>query len=177
MIGSEIKPPAIRDSKLTPSGSEISAQDHRVDLRSFALAVVFPAARDLGETGAAIERQGGLVIGGDLEKCGRCSARGSLLGEALKGDAGAPLAAAVRMGGEGQHLGLVDNDAAKHETGGVTDQKDRWIDKKAAKLIGAPAAGVAEGEGMGGGEGLGGAGHGRITGGASREGAASAART
>ena len=159
------------------ASSERAAEDHSVDGCAIVSAVIAPPAGDFGETGAEIKSQRRFVIGGNLEKSGGCAARRGLVGKCAEGAASVSLAPLIGMGGEGQNLGLINNDAAKHEAGGVTHQKDRRIGKEAAKFISAPAARVAKGKSMGGSQSLSQIGHGRITGGASREGAASAART
>lgn len=176
-IGQGIKPDLARLAPLARIDSEQAAKHDRVNGRPAARPVIAGAAGDFGEARPKIKRQSRCIIRGNLEKDKSRPACGGFVDKRAKGGAGAPLAAVPGMGREGQHLGLVNNDSAKHETGSVANHKDRGISQKAVELVSAPAAGVSESKRMGAGKRLGQIGHGRITGGASRDGAASAART
>ena len=177
IIGQGIKPPTIRTVTSFRSDSERAAEDDRVGSCAILPAIIVASAGDLGKAAPEIKRQCRLVIGGHLEKGRICPAHGGFLDKEAEGGRGTPLAATVRVGGEGQDFRFVEDNSGQQKTGGITDVKDRRVGKKAAELVGAPAAGILKGQRVGGGKGRGQIAHGRITGGASREGAASAART
>ena len=109
IIGQGIKPPTIRTVTSFRSDSERAAEDDRVGSCAILPAIIVASAGDLGKAAPEIKRQCRLVIGGHLEKGRICPAHGGFLDKEAEGGRGTPLAATVRVGGEGQDFRFVED--------------------------------------------------------------------
>ncbi len=147
-------------------------QDQRINCRSVGARVIAFALPGIGKARCPVERDGCRVVGGNFEKGAIGAARAGGGFELREARSGKALAPSLRMGRNSEKFGLPGDGATQSEALSLGDEKAMGRGKKCGEFLGTPRTALGEGRGMEGGEVVGC--HQRMTGAASRAGAASA---